>query len=98
VSRVPGSFTRSRFELLPNPAYAGKKPTPLVAECHDRTPFVTIVCDCGSALHQHESSVSHIPVDAEIATRCPTCRKTMVFQPGFFADAFQALRDEGWVA
>jgi hypothetical protein len=98
MARVPGTFTRSRFELVPNPAYAGRKPTPLVAECHDGTPFITIQCDCGSQLHQHESSVAHVPAEAEIASRCPSCRKTLVFEPGFFARAFQQLRDDGWVA
>jgi hypothetical protein len=97
VARIPGTLKRSRFTLVPNPAYAGRTPTPLVVACHDRTPFITIRCDCGAALHQHESFVAHVPVDAEIASRCPGCGKTLVFEPGFFADAFQQLRDDGWV-
>jgi hypothetical protein len=73
MARIRGTFKRSRFELVPNPAYAGKTPTPLKAECHDGSPFITIQCDCGVQLHQHESSVVAVPVDAEIASRCPSC-------------------------
>jgi hypothetical protein len=98
MARIRGTFKRSRFELVPNPAYAGKTPSPLKAECHDGSPFITIQCDCGVQLHQHESSVVAVPADAEIASRCPSCRKTLVFEPGFFARAFQQLRDQGWVA
>lgn len=98
MSRVPGTFTRTKFELVPNPGYQDRTPTPLKAECHDGSPFITIQCSCGYQMHQHESRVAHIPVDAEIASHCPRCRRLLVFDPGFFSRAFAQLRADGWVA
>jgi ribosomal protein S27E len=69
----------------------------MVAECHDRTPFLTIRCRCGYELHQHESRVAAIPDDAEIASRCLGCGELLVFPPGYFKEAFAELRREGWI-
>ena len=86
------------WELVENPAYAGKTPTPLEAACHDRTPFITVHCECGSDLHLHESQIAGMPADAEVATGCHGCSELLVFPPGYFQGAFQRLRDEGWIA
>jgi hypothetical protein len=87
----------SDWVLEENPAYAGQTPRILKAACHDGTPFITIRCDCGEELHQHESQTKDIPAGTETGTRCFGCRKLLVFPPGFFADAFQRLRDDGWI-
>ena len=93
TGHTPGGFV-----LVANPSYAGKTPTPMKAVCHDGSPFVTIQCSCGYQLHQHESRVAEIPPDAEIASRCLGCGELLVFPPGFFAEAFKKMRDEGWLA
>lgn len=99
MAHVPGTFTRTDWKLIDNPDYGGRAPTPLKAACHDGSPFITIKCNhCGEGMHHHETSVAHVPADAEIASRCPTCSRLLVFPPGFFADAFAQLRAEGWVA
>jgi hypothetical protein len=88
-----------RFELRPNPAFARKAPRYLDAVCHDRTAFVSIQCAaCAGDLHLHESQADQIPPGYELGSRCPHCAHVMVFPPGFFAAAFQQLRDEGWLA
>jgi hypothetical protein len=84
--------------LVENPAYAGMSPRPMIATCHDGSPFVTIRCRCGSEFHQHESRVAHVPADAEIASRCFGCGELLVFPPGWFAAVFDQLRSEGWTA
>lgn len=84
------------FELVRNPAFEGRKPTPLQAACHDRTPFLTVRCSCGYELHLHESQLEQVPADYGIATSCHRCGELLDFEPGFFARAFQQLRDEGW--
>lgn len=87
------------FELRQNPAFAGRTPRPLEAMCHDRTPFITIVCECGFELHIHESSLAASrQFGAGLATRCHQCRELLTFPPGLLEDAFQEMRDEGWIA
>jgi hypothetical protein len=82
--------------LLPNPAYAGKKPQILDAVCHDRTPFLTICCHaCFAAMHVHESQLG--PPELEMAMRCARCRKPTIAEPGELQAAFQRMRDEGWI-
>jgi hypothetical protein len=88
----------SDWALIPNPAYAGQTPRIVEAVCHDRSPFVTVRCSCGSDMHLHESQTDGIPPDAELATTCRTCAQTLVFPPGYFRAAFQRLRAEGWIA
>jgi hypothetical protein len=90
-------MTETEWVLLDNPAFEGKTPRVLVAQCHDRTPFITIVCNCGGEMHLHESQTDPIPEDAEIAAPCKTCGKPLVFPPGYFASAFQTMRDDGWI-
>jgi hypothetical protein len=83
--------------LVPNPGYTGE-PRVMEAVCHDGTPFLTMRCLCGAESHVHESQVSGVPGDAEIAARCSACRQPIVCPPGFFADAFAEMRSEGWIA
>lgn len=85
------------FELIPNPAYEGKTPRKLVTTCHDRSPFITIRCQCGYELHMHETQITHAPSDAEIVSRCHKCNKLLIFPPGLFKKAFRELRDDGWI-
>lgn len=84
--------------LMENPSWEGRNPTPMRPACHDGSPFLTILCSCGEAHHQHESRVGHIPDDTEIASRCQGCGRTMVFPPGFFKRAFAEMRAAGWYA
>lgn len=88
----------SEFVLIPNPAYAGRKPRIMEAACHDRTPFITIECQCGEQMHLHESQTARVPADAEICTGCKRCGNPLVFPSGYFARAFAQLRAEGWLA
>lgn len=85
------------FELVPNPAYAGMAPRPLEVACHDRTPFLTVRCaECLNDMHIHESQIEG--VELGITTLCIECGELLAFPPRFFVDAFQTLRDQGWVA
>jgi hypothetical protein len=83
--------------LVDNPSYGGAAPRPLKAACHDGSPCIDIRCGCGEVWHQHESRVKAIPRDAEVASPCPSCGRLLVFPPGFFAEAFAKLREDGWV-
>lgn len=83
-------------ELVRNPDYAGRKASQLEALCHDRTPFLTVVCACKFVLHLHESQT--IGIRSAICSTCKGCGEPIFFPPGFFADAFATLRAEGWIA
>jgi hypothetical protein len=83
------------WKLVSNPNYAGIKPQIIEVICHDRTPFLTVGCDCGSLMHVHESQIAGIR--SAIATHCKGCEIPMLFPPLWFADAFQKLRDDGWI-
>lgn len=96
MSRLPPTYA-SAWSVLPNPAYAGRTPTPLKAVCHDGTPFVTVGCRCGASMHLHESQTVGIPDGYELASPCRRCGRALVFPAGFFERAFQQLREEGWV-
>jgi hypothetical protein len=81
-----------------NPAYGGMTPRPLKPACHDGSPCIDIICtSCGGTLHQHESRTKSLPLDAEVGCPCPYCHEVLVFPPGFFAEAFTKLREDGWV-
>jgi ribosomal protein S27E len=83
----------SDWALMPNPNYAGK-PRLMEAACHDRTPFITVFCQCGNEMHIHESSIRPL---VEIAARCNGCGELLLFPPDYLPGAFQQLRDEGWI-
>ena len=85
------------FVLKENPAYAGVTPSKLGPACHDGTPFLTIECRCGTSQHIHEAQVRFVPTDVEVTTDCPGCGEPLMFQAGFFPNAFQRMRDAGWI-
>lgn len=86
------------WELVENPSYAGREPTPMRAACHDGSPFISIRCDCGALGHQHESRTELIPDTVAVAMRCLECGELLEFPPGYFTTAFARLRAEGWIA
>jgi hypothetical protein len=86
----------SAWELAKNPAYAGKAPAPLKPDCHDRSHFITIRCQCGFDNHVHESSIVEVPPDSGIRSACKGCGALLEFPPGFMHDAFAELRRQGW--
>lgn len=85
------------FELIPNPGYEGQTPRILRAACHDRTPFITVRCECGSDMHLHESQTSVVPADDAVISRCLACGRMIVVQSSRFVEAFKQLREEGWI-
>ena len=86
-----------RWTWVDNPAYAGKEPTLLEANCHDGSPFATITCDgCASDLHVHESQIAAAD-QSTIGARCPHCRRVLVFNPGEMESAFAEMRARGWI-
>jgi len=85
------------YELVENPAYAGRTPTPQKAVCHDGSPFVSVKCACGYVQHLHETQLAAIPEDAEVGSPCKGCGELHVYPPGFFEYAFQQMRLAGWI-
>jgi len=84
------------WELRANPNYTGA-PVILRAVCHDRTPFLTVVHDCGFELHFHEGQLAAVPPEVELASACKGCGELMVFPPGHFQAAFAQMREDGWI-
>ena len=84
------------WQLVENPAFEGRAPAPLKPDCHDRSPFITIQCECGFDNHVHESSIVEVPAIAAISTRCNECGEVMEFPPAFLHMAFFELRQRGW--
>jgi hypothetical protein len=64
-----------RWQLAPNARLSGG---PLAPTCHDRTPFVAILCRCGYGLHVHEPQLEAITAGAELEARCHRCRTVLV--------------------
>jgi hypothetical protein len=85
------------WEIVDNPAYAGQTPRRLRAACHDRSPFLTIRCDCGFDMHLHETQLRSLPADAVIGMPCKGCRELLTFTPGHLQGAFARMRDAGWI-
>jgi hypothetical protein len=58
----------SEWRWLENPAYAGRTPQKLTADCHDGSPFITIQCSCGFDNHVHRAyqalQLSALPLSA----------------------------------
>lgn len=91
-AKMPGGWT-----LRPNPGFP-KTPRIMHAECHDRTPFITIQCTlCSTPGHFHESQFDDVPDGTTIATRCKGCQIQLEFPIAFIRGAFKRLRDEGWI-
>jgi ribosomal protein S27E len=91
-------MSNQQWTWVESPAYAGRRPSPLQAGCHDRSPFLTVACSrCGEQMHLHETQLSHVPTSAEIGSRCKGCGELLVFPPGTFARGFAELRKRGWL-
>lgn len=88
----------SNWLWVENPAYVGRMPQQLKADCHDRSPFVTIKCSCDFDNHVHESSIIEVPPTATIGSRCNGCREVMEFPPGELHGMFAEMRKRGWIA
>lgn len=82
--------------LVKNPGYPDE-PRIMVSACHDRSPFLTVRCDCGYSMHFHETQLDALPKNAEIVTRCHRCQAEMVFPMGWFPAAFKQMRADGWI-
>lgn len=86
------------YEIADNPAFTGQTPRPLRSACHDGTPFITFRCSCGQYGHIHESQVhSDISEDAIVAVRCSSCMALDSISAFAIREAFQTLRDQGWI-
>jgi hypothetical protein len=81
-----------------NPAFVGRMPEQLTADCHDHSPFVTIHCSCDFDNHVHESSIVEVPATASIASQCNGCGALMTFGEGELHGMFAAMRKRGWIA
>jgi hypothetical protein len=85
------------WQLVPNPAWAGKEPSALKeSDCHDRSHFITIQCEaCHDYFHVHQTQVQEI--NKPIGLRC-VCGTIHEFPAGFFERAFENMRRDGWIA
>lgn len=88
------------FEIIPNPAYAGKEPTLIKAACHDGTPCLTVAPGCGHESHLHESQIElAAAAGAEsLMVRCTACSIVDVMDVQQIREAFKQMRDDGWIA
>lgn len=88
----------ANWRLVDNPDWAGRTPTIQQALCHDRSPFITVLCPaCGIEGHIHESQIRNAPADVEFGFRCSECRTISIVPAGFFQGAFRQMRDDGWI-
>ena len=84
------------WELVDNPAYAGREPEPLEPACHDRSPMLTVRCSCGSDMHFHETQIRGDVGDLPVGARCLGCGELLTFPPGYLNKAFAEMRRRGW--
>lgn len=85
--------------IAPNPSFHGR-PRILHATCHDETPFLTVVHDCGFELHFHEGQLVALPGledGGEILSRCHGCQELFVMPIEMLTMAFAQMREEGWI-
>jgi hypothetical protein len=89
--------THEAWSLVPNPAWAGKQPGDGVLEpdCHDRSHFLTLECECGSTMHVHETQLGK-PTSGIMAA-CKGCDEILMFEPGVLHGAFAEMRKQGWI-
>jgi hypothetical protein len=86
------------YVILHNPAFAGRTPTLLKPQCHDKTPFLDFACLCGAEGHIHESQLTGAPDDALLAIRCHACKQYDELDINDVRQAFADMRTEGWIA
>lgn len=86
----------SAWAWVENERYTDLTPRLLEAECHDRSAFVTIACNCGEEMHVHETQIAgHEKVT--IGAPCKGCGETLLFPPGVLPASFADLRKRGWI-
>lgn len=64
----------------------------LRAACHDRSPFLTVWCRCGSPWHVHETQFEGMPAVAEVVAKCPGCHEGIALGGGFLLRAFAEVK------
>lgn len=84
------------YTIHENSAYAGKSPRLLTPSCHDRTPFITIRCDCRQEMHVHESQLADVPT-RKFGTTCLRCLQIIVVTKPEMERAFAHMREQGWI-
>jgi len=55
--------------------------------CHDRTDYITMMCQLGHANHLHRSQIEPLPDDAEIGGRCHYCGDVMLLRREYLLHA-----------
>jgi hypothetical protein len=61
--------------------------------CHDGTPFLTVVCSCGSGMHLHKSQLDALPSYVEIVeSTCKGCGNPLELS---LSEMLQGIR-ESW--
>jgi len=80
-----------RWVLVPNPAWKGKKPQKAEILCHDKTPFITVKCDCGYMMHIHRSQIENVPFRIIISS-CHRCGGVLEFDKEWLLNAIK----EAW--
>jgi hypothetical protein len=87
------------WTLLDNPEYESMEPRIVEAQCHDRTPFLTVGCPyCKAPNHMHESQFAEVPDGYVIGLRCASCRTPADMPIEFIRGGFVKLRQLGWIA
>ena len=92
--KIPGTY-RNGWALVANPGYTGK-PWHMVAVCHDRSPFTSVVCNCGNQMHLHETQIVGVPDDAETRA-ATTAASRWCSRPATSRKRLQQMRDDGWI-
>jgi hypothetical protein len=85
------------IEILANPAFAGRKPTILKAQCHDGPPFIDYACLCGARNHLHESQIAGAEDGDVVLFGCHACGEREPIAAEFVRKAFADMRAEGWI-
>jgi hypothetical protein len=70
------------WDFIPNPAWEGRRPDVAGIGCHDRTPFMTIRCSCGSEMHFHISQIERLADEDEALVLCRGCGEPLMFNVG----------------
>ncbi len=89
---MPGTYDRRRnWELIDNPSLPSDHGD-LTPACHDGSPFLTILCSCGDAMHIHETQIANLTRADEVHSRCRGCHKPLVLGGDWLLEAFAAVK------
>ena len=91
-------MTNHKFEIVSNPAYAGRKPQRLGPACHDGSAPLDMHCSCGQVMHLHESQITKAPKHAIIGALCKGCGDVLELDLDDIRKAYKQMRDDGWHA